>query len=251
MLKRQGRLLVLGLAVSGLVLSLLLNLWLIRQSRIWERTYYLTRLDPLGTSAYPTTSLPATGPRVVFYGDSRIAQWPLPSAPPGVEYFNRGIDGQSTHQALLRYDDHVVPLQPTVLVVQLGVNDLISIKLLERQRDEIVAETKARLAALVERARADGITVVLTTIFPAAAPDLPTWLVPPPASVAAVAEVNAFLQSLASERVIIVDTAAILADERGLVRPEYRADMWHLNRAGYSALNTALTDLLVSLTPTK
>lgn len=246
MLNPRGRSVLLGLSLGGLAASLLLNLWLLRQSRINERHFFLTRLDPIGLSAYPGDPPPLTGPRVVFYGDSRARQWALPAAPAGVTYLGRGVDGQSSRQALLRYDAHVAPLRPDVLVIQVGVNDLISIRLLERDREAIIADAVANIAALVARARADGATVVLTTIFPAAAPSLAERL-SPSSSAAAVGEVNAALQPLAAPGVIILDSAAVLADERGLVRDEYRADRWHLNPAGYAALNAALAPILAGL----
>jgi lysophospholipase L1-like esterase len=246
MLNGRGRSILLGVSLSGLLASLLLNAWLLRQSRIHERHYFLTRLDPAGLSAYPSQAPLISGPRVVFYGDSRARQWALPASPPGVTYLGRGLDGQSSRQSLMRYDAHVAPLRPDVLIIQVGVNDLISIRLLERDRAAIIADARTNLAALVARARADGATVVLTTIFPAAAPSLAERLLPS-SSAAAVAEVNAYLHSLAAPGVIILDTATILADEHGVVRDEFRLDMWHLNAAGYAALNTALAPILAEL----
>lgn len=245
-MKVWGRSIFVGLALGGLAASLALNLWLVRQGRIAERHYFLTRLDPIGLGAYPADAPAAAGPRVVFYGDSRVRQWDLPTPPPGGEYLNRGVDGQSSRQALLRYEAHVAPLRPTVVVIQIGVNDLISIRLLERDREAIIADARANIAALVARARADGATVVLTTIFPAADPSLAERLLPSSTG-AAIEEVNAFLPTLAGPQVIVFESAGVLADPRGVVRAAYRADMWHLNEAGYAALNAALAPILAEL----
>jgi lysophospholipase L1-like esterase len=238
--------LIIGLLAGGLLASLILNLWLFRQSRIYERQYFLTRLDPIGLAAYSDAPPSTTGPRVVFYGDSRVRQWVLPQPPAGVTYLGRGIDGQSSRQALMRYDAHVAPLRPAVLVIQVGVNDLISIRLLEQDRAAIIANTRANIAALVARARADGAIVVLTTIFPAAEPSRSERIMPSSSS-AAVAEVNTYLASLAAPDIIILDTAAILANDRGQVRNELKQDMWHLNADGYAALNAALAPILANL----
>lgn len=238
--------LIVGLLAGGLLASLMLNLWLFRQSRINERHYFLTRLDPIGLDAYSDTPPSTTEPRVVFYGDSRVRQWVLPQPPAGVAYLGRGIDGQSSRQALMRYDAHVAPLRPAVLVIQVGVNDLISIRLLEQDRAAIIADTRANLAALVARARADDTIVVLTTIFPAAAPTLAERLIAS-SSPAAVAEVNTYLASLAAPGIIILDTAAILTNDRGQVRNELKQDLWHLNAHGYTALNAALNPVLTNL----
>ena len=82
--------------------------------------------------------------------------------------------------------------------------------------------------------------VILATIFPLGRIPIerrPFWS----ADVApAIAEVNRFIATLASESVQVFDAAAILSDERGVVAPRYSKDFLHLNETGYEALNRAL-----------
>ena len=71
---------------------------------------------------------PAAGEkRVVFMGDSITEGWHF-DAPGGVfaakPYINRGISGQTTPQMVLRFHQDVIALQPKVVVILAGTNDI-------------------------------------------------------------------------------------------------------------------------------
>lgn len=112
------------------------------------------------------------------------------------------------------------------------------------RRDTIIATCKKNLAAMAQRATAQGATVILTTVFPTGEPSLlrrPFWSA---AIDAAIVDVNLFLQTLANDHVIIFDSAALLSDAAGRLRPEYSYDLLHLNQNGYAALNIKLRSFL-------
>ena len=233
-----------------LTLLLLSSLTLNVALGLWARQYYLelnrTRLDPVGLSAYDATTAPLKSSvvRFLFYGDSRAYTWPMPTGFEAWEVFNHGIGGQTTAQILARFDDHLVPLQPDLVLIQAGINDLKTIGLFPAQRDEIVANCKKNLAAMVQRATAQGATVILTTVFPTAQPSLlrrPFWS---DAVGEAIVEVNLYLKTLAGDRVVLFDSAALLVGADGAIQPVYSYDLLHLNQAGYAALNAALRALL-------
>ena len=64
--------------------------------------------------------------RVVFLGNSIFEGWSVarPEFFKDKPYYNRGISGQVTAQMLLRFQDDVVQLQPDVLVLKAGINDI-------------------------------------------------------------------------------------------------------------------------------
>src|ERR1700727_2805012 len=62
--------------------------------------------------------------RVVFVGDSITDYWKLADYFPGNPYVNRGIDGQTTPEMLVRFRQDVIDLHPKVLVVLAGTNDI-------------------------------------------------------------------------------------------------------------------------------
>ena len=62
--------------------------------------------------------------RVVFFGDSITDLWHLDEYFPGKPYINRGIGGQTTPQMLIRFRQDVIDLQPKVVVILAGTNDI-------------------------------------------------------------------------------------------------------------------------------
>ena len=62
--------------------------------------------------------------RVVFFGDSITDIWKLADSFPGKPYVNRGIGGQTTPQMLVRFRQDVIDLQPKVVVILAGTNDI-------------------------------------------------------------------------------------------------------------------------------
>ena len=69
--------------------------------------------------------LPTPGEnRVVFFGDSITDLWKLDQYFPGKPYINRGISGQTAPQMVLRFHQDVINLQPKVVVILAGTNDI-------------------------------------------------------------------------------------------------------------------------------
>ncbi|GAB4451298.1 MAG: SGNH/GDSL hydrolase family protein [Anaerolineae bacterium] len=189
-----------------------------------------------------------TIPTILFYGDSRAADWSIPALS-GVRFANRGIPGDSTAGALRRFPHDAAALAPDVIVLQLGVNDLTgAIYAPPHRAAEIITECQSNLRQIVARALDLGATLILTTIFPPAADGWTGWSHDHAALAEAIEQVNADLRQLTSERVILLETAPLLA-EQGRVKPDFALDTLHLNQAGYAALNTALGPMLAEMHP--
>jgi len=232
-----------GLMVIGLLASLVANILLFLQGRQYYLDLNQTRLDPLGLNYFAGEPTPnGTQAVAVFLGDSRAASWPAPPVA-GWQFINRGIGAQTTAQVLGRFEAHIPPLQPQIVILQAGINDLKTIPLFPERQAEITASTQANLSELVERLRGVGATVILTTIFPVGEVPLqrrPFWS----GEVAlAVNEVNEHLRSLAGPQVIIFDAYTIL-ERGGQLNPAYADDELHLNAAGYEVLNDELVRVL-------
>jgi lysophospholipase L1-like esterase len=179
---------------------------------------------------------------VLFFGDSRARDWTAPNVP-GYRFVNRGIGGQTTEQVRGRFDAHVAPLSPWIVVLQAGINDLKAIPLLPARRDQIVADCKANLRNIVSRARSAGATVIVTTIFPPGEVSLerrPIWSSDVGKSVE---EVNADLRTLAGEGVVILDAWKLL-EANGRLRDGLGIDTLHLNSKGYDVLNGELEKMI-------
>lgn len=101
--------------------------------------------------------------RVVFLGDEILENWGQGAAPffTGKPYFNRGIKGQTTPQMLVRFRQDVIKLQPKVVVLMAGTNDIASV-------DSPITQqmTAENVTSMVELAKANNIRVVLASITP-------------------------------------------------------------------------------------
>jgi lysophospholipase L1-like esterase len=172
-----------------------------------------------------------------------VAMWAPPTLE-GYEVVNRGVGNQTTQQGLLRFDREIPALRPAVVLIELGVNDLRSIPMFPDRRDDIVRECKENLRQLVEKSRALGATVVLTTIFPLGDVSIFRRLVWTPEPVFwAIVEVNEYIRTLAAERVVVFAAEPIIASA-GKIKGPFQTDYLHESPAAYQALNTALATLL-------
>jgi lysophospholipase L1-like esterase len=207
------------------------------------------RLDPLGLRYHAaersSASAPRSKPLLAMFGDSRVAMWTPPTALNEWDVVNLGVGFQTTAQALLRFDYDVAPFHPTVVLLEVGVNDLKDLPMFPDRHDAIVRSCKENLAALVDKARSLGAQVVLATIFDLG--DAAIWRKPfwtPAPIAAAIVEVNSFIRSLAREGVVVFESAPILDDTPGKVRATYQADHLHLLPVGYAALNERLVSIV-------
>ncbi|HNR97253.1 MAG TPA: GDSL-type esterase/lipase family protein [Anaerolineae bacterium] len=243
------------LAVAALTVVLLgsisLNYLLFNQSMQYYLQLNGSRLDPLGLSHYSTApdqrDLARPGLQtVVFFGDSRAADWTPPDLDQ-FEFVNRGIYAETSAQALLRFDYHVKPLMPDVVVVQVGINDLKAIPVLPDQKEAIVANCKENTRQIAEKATGSGAKVILTTIFPTGPVPLDRRLYWSDDVAVAIEEVSAFIRSLGGDDILILDAYSILANGVGSTRSEFSRDLLHLTAAGYRRLNDAFVPVLMGL----
>jgi len=174
---------------------------------------------------------PAPGERrVVFMGDSITDAWPsiAPDFFAGRPYLGRGASGQTTAQMRERFRQDVLALEPAVVVILAGTNDVA-----ENQGPYREDDTFANLAAMVDLARANGIRVVLASILPAR--DYP-WR-PGLAPAAKIVRLNARLRAHAARLGLVhADLHGPMADEDGGMMRVLAEDGIHPNRAGYEVM---------------
>lgn len=172
---------------------------------------------------------PAKGEsRVVFLGDSITEFWLLSDSFHGKPYVNRGISGQTTPQILLRFRQDVIALQPRVVVILAGTNDIA-----ENTGPITLAAIEDNLTSMVDLAKRNGIRVVLSSLLPASQypwrPDL--------APVEKIRALNDWIKDYAAkEGMFFLDYhSAMTNDKRGL-KAELSEDGVHPNKAGYAVM---------------
>ncbi len=229
--------------------SIFINLILFNRAQQYYFELNKVRLDPVGLNKYPITPQAITDTnqiRVIFFGDSRAASWTSPNLK-GYEFINRGIGSQTSIQNLQRFAAHINSLKPNIMIIQVGVNDLKTIPLFPQRKASIIENCKNNIQQIVEQSKQLDAVIILTTIFPVGEVPLerqPFWS---DEVAEAINEVNTYISTLATDRVIILDTFPILADSQGMLLSEYRSDELHLNQDGYAVLNQELVKLLNSV----
>lgn len=235
------------IVLTALAVSLAYNAYLFVLTREYYRQIRELRRDPygLGLPIMEASDLRPGQERVVFFGDSRIQDWPPPEGFRDFQFVNRGIGGQTSIQVLGRFAPQIAPLRPDIVILQVGINDLTSIAVFPQEKDRILADCLANIEQIVQGATDTGATVILTTIFPVSGPPLERRLFSWSDDVTpSIQLMNDSLRRMTGEQVVILDTYAVLVGDHGLMRPEYAADTLHLNAEGYAALNRELSKVL-------
>jgi lysophospholipase L1-like esterase len=183
-------------------------------------------------------SAPAGEHRVVFMGDSITQGWmnhgtgaseANPGFFPGKPYIDRGISGQTTPQMLLRFQQDVIHLKPSVVVILAGINDVAG-----NTGDMTLEQIEDNLASMAELAQAHGIRVVLCSILPAY--DFP-WR-PGREPAPKVIALNTWIKSYAAVHGhVYVDFYSAMVDERGGLPEKLSHDGVHPAPAGYDIMN--------------
>ncbi len=175
---------------------------------------------------------PAPGEnRVVFMGDSITEGWHFDGPDgsfPGKPYINRGISGQTSPQMLLRFRQDVIELQPKVVVILAGTNDIAG-----NTGPMTLEQTEDNLASMADLATANHIRVVLCSVLPAY--DFP-WhpgLEPAPKVLA----LNTWMKAYAAEKgYVYVDYHSAMKDQRDGLPATLSKDGVHPTAAGYAVM---------------
>jgi lysophospholipase L1-like esterase len=175
---------------------------------------------------------PAAGEnRVVFMGDSITEGWHFTGAEGwfnGKPYVNRGISGQTSPQMLVRFRQDVIALQPKVVVILAGTNDIAG-----NTGPMTLEQTEDNLASMAELAAAHHIRVVLCSVLPAF--DFP-WkpgLDPAPK----ILQINAWIKNYAAQKgFVFVDFHTAMKDGRDGLPATLSHDGVHPLPAGYAVM---------------
>jgi lysophospholipase L1-like esterase len=176
---------------------------------------------------------PAAGEnRVVFIGDSITDYWKLADYFPGKPYLNRGIDGQTTPQMLVRFRQDVIDLDPRVLVVLAGTNDVAGVTGPTRNQD-----IEANYASMAELARWHHIRVIFSSLLPVnnyTEDAKESFALRPQQRILAL---NRWLKNYcAKNKLVYLDYFSALVDDKGMLKRDLTDEGLHPNAAGYKIM---------------
>src|SRR5882724_4614582 len=177
--------------------------------------------------------------RVVFMGDSITDAWISPEFGgffPGKPYVDRGISGQTTPQMLIRFHPDVIALQPKVVVILAGTNDVAG-----NTGPMTLEQIEANLVSMAELAKANKIGVVLASVLPVydgghngeGKPAVMTDRRPPDKILA----LNDWLNKYCVQnKFVYLDYFSAMVDDKGFLKRDLSDDGLHPNKAGYALM---------------
>ncbi|MGB8323032.1 MAG: SGNH/GDSL hydrolase family protein [Candidatus Acidiferrum sp.] len=183
--------------------------------------------------ANTSLALPAADEnRVIFIGDSITDYWKLPDYFPGKPYINRGVDGQTTPEMLVRFRQDAIDLHPRVLVVLAGTNDIAGVTGPTRNED-----IEANYASMAELARAHRIQVVFASVLPVnnyTHEAEESFALRPRERILAL---NKWLRNYcATNHFVYLDYFSALVDDQGMLKRNLADDGLHPTDAGYKIM---------------
>ena len=169
--------------------------------------------------------------RVVFLGDQITEGWGAGGNGeffPGKPYLNRGIRDQSTGQMLVRFRQDVIELQPKIVVIQAGTNDLGG--LTGPVTEGMMLEN---FMSMTELAKLHGIRVVLASVLPVCDCFKNQTAIRPQGKIIAL---NGSIKSYAAQSgSVYLDYYSALVEGRNF-KKELTSDGLLPNQAGYAAM---------------
>lgn len=179
-----------------------------------------------------------TRPDVVFMGNSITDCWAdtVPAFFANNNFVGRGISGQVSSQMLVRFQEDVISLQPKVVVICCGTNDIA-------QNNGYISleHILMNIKSMCELARANKIKPVVCSTLPAKAfkwrPEMK------PAN--DIIRLNEMIKAYAKENKIpYVDYHSALKDEENGLPRKYSKDGVHPNAQGYAVMEAVIMPIL-------
>ena len=179
-----------------------------------------------------------TRPAVVFMGNSITDCWvdTVPAFFLDNNFVGRGISGQVSSQMLVRFQEDVVTLNPKVVVICCGTNDIA-------QNNGYISleHILYNIKSMCELARANKIKPIVCSTLPAKAfkwrPEMK------PAN--DILQLNEMIKAYAKENKIpYVDYHSALKDEENGLPKKYSKDGVHPNAQGYAVMEGVIMPVL-------
>jgi len=170
--------------------------------------------------------------RIVFMGNSITEGWSKFNKP----YINRGISGQTTPQMLVRFRNDVINLNPKLVIILAGTNDIAGntgFSTLEMILENIIS--------MSELAKANNIKIILSSVLPTF--DYP-WK-PGLSPAEKISKLNEMIKQYAGTNgIIYLDYYSEMVDDRKGLKSEFTYDGVHPNEAGYKIMSVLVEEAI-------
>jgi lysophospholipase L1-like esterase len=178
----------------------------------------------------------------VLIGDSITQMWSAtnPSFFAKKPFINRGINGQTTPQMLVRFRADVIALKPKVVVILAGINDIAG-----NTGPSTLEMITNNIFSMAELAKANSIKVILCSVLPTT--NFP-WK-PNQYPAEKIVTLNKMIELYAAENEIkYLDYYSAMVNEQKGLLDTYSGDGVHPNKLGYQIMeplaDKAITEIL-------
>ena len=177
--------------------------------------------------------------RIVFMGDSITEEWGRlsPDFFQPAQYINRGIGGQTTPQMLLRFKQDVINLNPAIVFILAGTNDIAG-----NTGPANLEMVTNNIFSMAELSVSYNIKVVLSSILPV---DTYPWADHIKEVSDTILKINQQLKSFSQKHsMIYIDYYSSMVGENRGLKKEYTTDGVHLNKKGYEVMSDLVQGVL-------
>jgi lysophospholipase L1-like esterase len=166
----------------------------------------------------------------VYIGDSITDYWigASPDFFADNHYADRGINGQTSPQVLLRFRADVISLKPNVVIILCGTNDIAG-----NTGPSTLEMIQDNIASMAELAKVNKIKVILCSVLPANK----FWWSEKIQPADSIITLNQWIKLYARhQKIHYVDYYSSMVDEKKGLKKEYSDDGVHPNKAGYTIM---------------
>ena len=186
---------------------------------------------------------PGKVPRVVFLGDAATESWRLNEYFNGRDFVNRGIADQTTAQMLGRFERDVLALNPSGVVIEGGISDII--------HGLSAGQTEDNLAMMAELAKGRGMKVAIASILPVSDYHKnvdPRYEMTKSARPAVIQQINTWIADYCrAGNFVYVDYYAALVDSQGQMQADASDDGLTPNGKGYRLMSPIVVEAVGKL----
>ena len=173
---------------------------------------------------------------VCFLGDSITEMYDLEKHFKNKNYVNRGISSNETQDILDRLDSNVIAIEPSVVVLLVGVNDLghgVDNNTIISNYDKILYELTTKL---------ESAKILVQSIYPTRTlSNFNSINLTKNRKNQDIINLNIEINKLAEKyNLTYVDTHSVLVDSEGMLNANYTLDGLHLNDDGYRKVSEHL-----------
>lgn len=179
--------------------------------------------------------------KIVMMGNSITEFWSeiRPHFFKDSNFINRGISGQTTPQMLLRFRSDVIELDPDMVIILAGINDIAG-----NTGPVSIQSIANNIFSMVELAQVHNIKVAISSVLPANRFSWQEDILPANKVISLNEKLKAYAEQ---QNLTYIDYYSLMVDKDKGLKKELGEDGVHPNAEGYKIMEGLLTNVLADI----